>query len=356
MATAYHQPLKKVFISYRVHDSEADTGRLVDALKQVFYDEQIFMDIEKLEPGVDFTQAITRSLESCDVLLAVIGPEWAGVANQNGVTRINLPSDWVRIELEAALNRNIRLIPVLVRDASLPGQHELPGSLHPLLNRQAHEISRTRWKYDTDRLIATLLKIGIQPKPRPVPFQPDSSKGGAGKWIVMGLAGIVLLVLIVFLLNKPGNKNDNTALKTTAAEITDPLSTGSATVPEEKRQTELPVSTQSEEPLAKPQDEVVKTNKNVEGSWYDAASMYNTFITQNGSVLELRTVALAGGQTGEGTGTIDGNKVKFEIQLYGIGTIPGTGTISADGQVMNGNFLIEENGASYKEAFRWTKN
>jgi hypothetical protein len=337
MATAYRQPLKKIFISYRVHDSEADTGRLVDALKQVFYEEQIFMDIEKLEPGVDFTQAIARSLESCDVLLAVIGPEWAGAANQNGITRINLPTDWVRIELEAALNRNIRLIPVLERDASLPEQHELPGSLHPLLNRQAHEISRTRWKYDTDLLISTLLKIGIQPKPRPVPFQQSSSKNGAGKWIALSIVCVVLLMLVVFLLNKPADKNNSTASKNTAAGMTDTISAGSTTVPDEKKKPMQPAGTQPEETVAKPQEEVVKTNKNIEGSWYDAASMYNTFITQNGSILEFKTVALAGGQTGEGTGTIEGDKVKFRIQLYNVGIIPGTATISPDGQVMNGN-------------------
>ncbi|HEX8315765.1 MAG TPA: toll/interleukin-1 receptor domain-containing protein, partial [Flavisolibacter sp.] len=127
---------KKIFISYRVQDTSGETGRLVDALKQYFTDDQLFMDIENLEPGIDFTEGIEKSLSACDVFLAVIGPHWAG-ERSNGSSRINEEDDWVRTEVGTALRRNIRVVPVLVDGGSLPKAEDLPPELQPLLKRQA---------------------------------------------------------------------------------------------------------------------------------------------------------------------------------------------------------------------------
>ncbi len=96
---------KNIFISYPEKDTAGETGRLVDALKDHFYEEQIFMDIEKIEPGTDFTQAIATSLESCDVMLAVIGPNWLGRIEETGKYRIQDPNDWVRLKVSTALQR-----------------------------------------------------------------------------------------------------------------------------------------------------------------------------------------------------------------------------------------------------------
>ena len=86
---------KNIFISYRVSDTSGETGRLVDSLKQYFFEDQIFIDIDKIEPGVDFTEAIAKSLESCDVMLAIIGPNWQGLNTTNNTSRINNANDWV---------------------------------------------------------------------------------------------------------------------------------------------------------------------------------------------------------------------------------------------------------------------
>src|SRR5690606_19913986 len=77
------KPGKNIFISYREKDSSGEAGRLVDSLKEYFLDHQIFMDIDKIEPGVDFTDAISHSLECCDVMLAIIGPRWMGEIGQS---------------------------------------------------------------------------------------------------------------------------------------------------------------------------------------------------------------------------------------------------------------------------------
>ena len=98
---------KKIFLSYRAQDTAGETGRLVDVLKQHFSDDQIFMDIDNLEPGADFAEVIEKSLDSCDVFLAVIGPRW--ISNDDGRTaRINDPNDWVRMEVRKWLGAKDR--------------------------------------------------------------------------------------------------------------------------------------------------------------------------------------------------------------------------------------------------------
>ncbi|MGN6494158.1 MAG: toll/interleukin-1 receptor domain-containing protein [Agriterribacter sp.] len=341
---------KKIFISYRVQDTAADTGRLVDALKQVFYEDQIFMDIEKLEPGVDFTQAIAHSLDSCDVLFAIIGPEWAGPANQKGVTRINQPNDWVRIELETALKRNIRLIPVLVRGASLPGEEELPESLHPLLNRQTYEVSNKRWKYDTDQLISFLTSQGFQSKRTAAQQQvvqrlPEKAKPGFSRWILYTLAVLGALAIIGMLMEL-GDSNSGAGRYSESY-----VNGGTSLPPQNAKENEVIANPPADE--AKPQE--TTTAYNVTGSWFDATNQYYMHITQTGNTLELKSVSAAGLATGEGVGTIANHTINFKVQLYNVGVISGTAPVPEDNYILNGKFIIEENGASYTEPFRWTR-
>ncbi|HVG41259.1 MAG TPA: toll/interleukin-1 receptor domain-containing protein [Chitinophagaceae bacterium] len=202
MATAK----KNIFISYRVQDTAGETGRLVDTLKQYFDDDQIFMDIDKLEPGVDFTQVIEKSLEACDVMLAVIGPNWEG-KGADGRNRIQNEDDWVRLELGTALKRNIRVVPVLVDGGTLPADNELPHELKPLLKRQAYEISNKRWKYDTDNLVNFLIKgLGIPPKNSQEHQVPDKRKNNK-LWIsLFAVIGIALVLALTGVFNSDKRK------------------------------------------------------------------------------------------------------------------------------------------------------
>jgi hypothetical protein len=144
-----------IFISYRREDSAGWTGRLAETLKEEFGAESIFMDVDGIKPGLEFPVALQQALESCDVLLAVIGPEWATVTDPSGKPRLEDPFDWVRIEIAAALKRKIRVIPVLVGGASVPTMDFLPDELDPLAHRQAHELTDKRWKYDVEELTKT---------------------------------------------------------------------------------------------------------------------------------------------------------------------------------------------------------
>lgn len=200
-----------VFISYRRQDSQSAAGRLADSLERRFGKAQIFRDVETIQPGMDFVEAIEGALSSCSVMLAVIGRRWTGeTGNQN---RLLLPNDWIRLEIAAALKRGIRVIPVLVEGAQPPADADLPDDLKPLARRQAHTVSDERWDYDVQQLAAALETVGVRPipvgggagrTPPPPPGKPQASK------LVKTLAwigGIFVGLVIIGLATQSGNQN-----------------------------------------------------------------------------------------------------------------------------------------------------
>lgn len=112
--------MAKVFISYRREDSIAYAGRVCDRLQAHFGKGQVFMDIDTLEPGEDFVEVLERTVSACDVLIAIIGRQWLSAKDEDGKSRLDNPEDFVRLEITAALNRGIRVIPALVGGGSMP--------------------------------------------------------------------------------------------------------------------------------------------------------------------------------------------------------------------------------------------
>jgi len=197
---------KNIFISYRKQDTPGETGRLADALSQHFHENQIFRDIERLEPGADFVEEIGKRLQACDVMLAVVGSNWLGKQGDKP-PRIQDPNDWVRVELAAALQRSIRVVPVLVNGAQLPSLEELPPELQPLLRRQAHEISDKRWRYDTEQLIDFLIhKVGITPKSNESEqiVNRTSLTKRHTPWVYV-IGGLVVATVLFIIISKLGN-------------------------------------------------------------------------------------------------------------------------------------------------------
>jgi class 3 adenylate cyclase/tetratricopeptide (TPR) repeat protein len=149
----------RIFLNYRRQDSAGHAGRLFDALVQCFGDEQVFMDVDRLALGRDFVEAIDREVGSCDVMIALIGRNWLSVADADGRPRLEDPSDYVRLEIEAALTRDVPVIPALVQDAEMPRSVELPDSLAPLAHRQGLPIRDIGWHEDVARLMRALERI-----------------------------------------------------------------------------------------------------------------------------------------------------------------------------------------------------
>lgn len=155
-----------IFVSYRREDAKHPTGRLVDRLSKTFTDGQIFIDVDNIAPGLDFRKVLADKVQACDVLLAVIGPGWLDARNTSGVRRLDDPRDFVRIELESALTRDVRVIPVLVDGADMPPEDVLPPPLQPLAYRNAVRLSYERFGADADDLTRALTAIVVPQVPR----------------------------------------------------------------------------------------------------------------------------------------------------------------------------------------------
>jgi hypothetical protein len=148
----------RIFLSYRREESAYPTAWLYDRLADRFGDGQVFKDVDSIELGDDFVEVITTAVGSCDVLLAVVGPRWLDATDEDGRRRLDDPDDFVRLEIDAALARNVRVIPILVDDARMPRATDLPPSLVRLVRRQALELSPNRFQLDTSRLLRVLEK------------------------------------------------------------------------------------------------------------------------------------------------------------------------------------------------------
>lgn len=130
----------RIFLSYRREDAAFAAEAVYKGLAERFGREAVFKDVDNIPAGVDFRDHITSAVRNCGVFVAVIGREWHGPLG-NGVSRIQDEQDFVRIEVEEALQREIPLIPVLVDGASMPGKEEaLPDSIEALKFKNALEV------------------------------------------------------------------------------------------------------------------------------------------------------------------------------------------------------------------------
>ena len=148
-----------IFINYRREDSAASAGRIYDRLANQMGSDNVFFDVNDILPGSDFPHVLTEKIEACDALLAVIGKQWISSADENGQRRLNDPKDFVRIEIDTALKRGTRVIPLLVDGATMPKSDQLPDVLKGLSRKQGIEISHTRFEADVQRLLHTLSSL-----------------------------------------------------------------------------------------------------------------------------------------------------------------------------------------------------
>lgn len=220
-----------IFISYRRQDTSGYAGRLYERLAKHFGKQRVFMDIDTLQPGLDFGQALDQAVSSCEVLIALIGPNWLTAVDAEGQRRLDNPDDFVRMEIAAALAREgVRVVPVLVGNASLPRADALPPDLKPLARRQSVEITDNRWDFDVARLIERL-----------EPVVPRARAGVTGlvtsRWALATLVPVLLaLVALVFRLDLPGDGGDVDSASTPtvpAIVATVPIDTSTSTPPAE---------------------------------------------------------------------------------------------------------------------------
>jgi WD40 repeat protein len=161
--------MPKIFISYRRGNSDAITGRIRDRLAHRYGEDSVFMDLDNILGGMDFRARIDQVLGEAQAVIAVVGPKWIG-PSKGGIPRIMQDGDWVRRELEPALQRNLLVVPVLVEGAEMPDASQLPPGLKSFAYRQAEVVASgrdfgvhiERLFRSIDRLVA---KEGVEKKP-----------------------------------------------------------------------------------------------------------------------------------------------------------------------------------------------
>jgi TIR domain len=148
-----------IFISYRRDDTRHVAGRLAGDLMDRFGAESIFRDIDSIDAGDEFPQRLDKALNHCVLMLVLIGRQWLGASDAQLRRRLDDPNDWVRLEIATALQRGIRVVPVMVEDTALPTEDQLPEDLRPLVRRQARMLSDARWRGDLQAMVDFLAKL-----------------------------------------------------------------------------------------------------------------------------------------------------------------------------------------------------
>lgn len=147
----------QIFICYRRDDTAYVTGYINDRLSEEFGADAVFTDVDNIALGVDFRAILDETVGQCQIFLAVIGDNWLTARNADGKLRLQDPSDFVRIEIESALQRNIPVIPLLVDGTTMPSKEELPDSMRDLAFRNGTVIRPAPdFHADIDRLVNSL--------------------------------------------------------------------------------------------------------------------------------------------------------------------------------------------------------
>jgi len=146
----------KIFLCYRREDTQGFARSIYDRLAEKYGQEQVFRDIDSTPLGVKFSTWIQSRVDQCDVMIVLIGNSWSSAKDQAGQRRLDLPKDWVRQEIEAALTQEIPIIPVRVQGALMPSEDELPPSIADLTGFQSAEVTDSRWAFDMGLLIQAI--------------------------------------------------------------------------------------------------------------------------------------------------------------------------------------------------------
>jgi hypothetical protein len=147
--------MAKVFLCYRREDAAGYAIAVQERLAKEFGTD-VFIDVDNIPIGTNFVKALKKEVAKCEVLLAVLGKGWFDARDEDGNRRLENPNDFVRIEIAAALQRGIPVVPILLDGAKIPSAAQLPKELEELSFRQGIDLHLSSFSRDIDRLIQGL--------------------------------------------------------------------------------------------------------------------------------------------------------------------------------------------------------
>jgi hypothetical protein len=151
--------VSSIVISYRREDTPGTVGWMHELLVRNYGKSTVYRDIDQIDAAEDFRKSIGKALRKCDLVLAAIGPRWSGNLDA-GRRRLDDPNDWVRVELETALQLGIPILPILMEGAAMPSPDELPDKLKELAFKQALRVDPLiHFHRDIEQLILAIDKL-----------------------------------------------------------------------------------------------------------------------------------------------------------------------------------------------------
>ncbi len=203
-----------IFLSYRRDDSRDAVGRICDRLAKELGDENVFLDVDSIPLGVDFRRILRKEVSQCHVFIAVIGPAWLIAADHEGQRRLADPDDFVRIEVEVALERGTPVILVLVGGARVPPAEELPTSLRKMADCAAISLDTgTDFHRDIERLI-TAVRTAPPPERELTRLErfPVSVRQGHNRALAGAVLGLLMSLTVILVRTIPGGERLGLAL------------------------------------------------------------------------------------------------------------------------------------------------
>ncbi len=193
--------MRKIFISYRRSEAEYPAGALYRELRRRFGDEQVFRDKEDIGGGAAWKQQLLHEIDRDSALLVLMGREWADIRDGQGRRRLDNPDDGLRLEISDGIKDGAAIIPVLLENAEMPDESELPPDLRRLADFNALKLRDSDWERDIDLICRTLVRAGfreLEPAAAPQlrhPLEPVASAPARKKgFVVMAvIAGLLLL-------------------------------------------------------------------------------------------------------------------------------------------------------------------
>jgi hypothetical protein len=229
------------------------------------------MDVEAIPPGSKFSDYIRDAVGACDVLFVLIGPQWLTAIDEDGKRRLEEDDDFVSLEIKAALERDVPVIPTLVGEATMPRKQDLPEHLKPLSDFQNFVISDRSWHDDCARLAKNIQGIVGEPS-------AGTKSGNRSKMVIAAAACVAVLIAAFFFwynstVQSPESPGGTTRTPPTHSDDSGPArveDTAAATEPGASRPSTTapavePEESEPEEPAAPQQLSILDAG--LEGKW-----------------------------------------------------------------------------------------
>ncbi len=186
-----------VFLSYRREDSAGQARALFQDLAARLGKGAVFMDVDSISLGRDFREVLQERLATCDLMLVLIGRDWLSGKDASGQRRLDDPADFVRLEIAAALNRNIAITPLLLQGAQMPQAEQLPEAIRDLAYRNGFELSHNRWESDVQELMRRL-GLAAPPEAAATAAAARGAQVRPGKrWLAAGAVAAIAAVAVI---------------------------------------------------------------------------------------------------------------------------------------------------------------